>query len=74
MKYATNGTHMKSARKDGLFTFIKRVSVTGQTFLGTFKDHAIPAEAAPNNSVTASQAAVLAKWKSAFEHMPKRAF
>jgi hypothetical protein len=65
---------MRSARKDGLFTFIKRVSAAEQTLLRTFPDHAIPAEVAPDDSVTASQATVLAKWKSAFEHMPNRAF
>lgn len=48
----------------GSFTSINGVTAAGQTFLRTFKECSIPGEAILANSIAASQAAVLAKWKS----------
>jgi hypothetical protein len=48
----------------GSFTSINSVTAAGQNFLRTFKDRTIPGEAILANSIAASQAAVLAKWKS----------
>jgi hypothetical protein len=53
--------------KEGSFTSINRVTETGQTFLHTFKDHTIPAEATLDKSITASQSPVAVKWKSYFD-------
>lgn len=53
--------------KEGSFTSIDRVTEMGRTFLRTFKDHPLPLETAPGKSLTASQAAVLAKWKATFD-------
>jgi hypothetical protein len=49
--------------KEGWFTSITRVTEAGQTFLRAFKNHTIPAEA----TLTASQAAVMTKWKANFD-------
>jgi hypothetical protein len=46
--------------KEGSFTSINSVTEMGQTFLRAFKDHTTPAEA----TLTASQAAVMTRWKA----------
>lgn len=53
--------------KKGSFTSVNRVTETGQTFLRTFKDHPIPAEATLGTSVTGAGAAVRAKWERYFD-------
>ena len=53
--------------REGSFTSINRVTEMGQTFLRTFKDHPLSLETTPCKSLTASQAAVLAKWQAIFD-------
>jgi hypothetical protein len=49
--------------KEGCCTAITRVTEAGQTFLRALKDHTTPVEA----TLTASQAAVMTKWKANFD-------
>jgi len=52
---------------DGTFTSINSLSLAGQTFLRAFKDHPIPDETSITETFSASQAVLVAKWKSNFE-------
>jgi hypothetical protein len=57
--------------QSGSFTSINRVTESGRTFLRAFEGQPAPSEANFGAPFTASQAAVLEKWKVGFKVVPR---